>query len=112
MKVRLELDEHELEEIIHLVKRLTDSEGDQAATPAAVPSVESLNSDLRAAALAFRRRAGLGCDFWHPRWLALLSDAALEAWIDFFVLLELLELVGSLPRAVFCVLGALIPKLD
>lgn len=25
MKVRLELDEHELEEIIHLVKRLTDT---------------------------------------------------------------------------------------
>ena len=36
---------------ISVVKRLTESEGDQAATPAPVPSVESLNSDLRAAAL-------------------------------------------------------------
>ena len=58
---------------------------DLGAEPALPPIT---TEEIRRAASSFKRRAGLGPDQFHPRWIALLSDEALEALAAFYVACE------------------------
>ena len=62
---------------------------------------------LREAADTYKEHTGRGCDAFHPKWFAWLSDELLAA---FALLLMSLEKLGVWPSQISAILIALIPK--
>ena len=62
---------------------------------------------LREAAGTYKEHTGRGCDAFHPKWFAWLSDELLAA---FALLLMSLEKLGVWPSQISAILIALIPK--
>ena len=66
-------------------------------------------TSARAAANTFPIGTGLGADQWHPRHFALLSNRALEAWID---IMTYAETVGHVPVVFQLLMVVFIPKAE
>ena len=64
---------------------------------------------VRKAALSFPRATGRGAEQLHPRHFALLSDDALDAWLDIMIQMEA---QGILPRQLALLVLVFLPKGD
>ena len=88
------------EQVAGALRNLADLDGSTKLPPI-------MGEQLREAASTYKEHTGRGCDAFHPRWFAWLSDELLAAFALFLMSLEQL---GVWPSQISAILIALVPQ--